>query len=213
MVRAHVEFRDGTRPFEKPLRGSDRPILFNGTTRASSRPRQQCRPGSPRPEEEAPARRCLSRNEAARPLREAFRAPRARHAGRHQPRPQERPQGGPARRPSAQRQARRKGRRTLGLRPNFRRSGRRLLEAMRTRPARHDLGYFPVQRRRRGPDGPPPFSHGWIEADALGAFRRGRDLHDRYRETPAGLVAFPHANGLDLRIGPDICNVINGRMR
>src|ERR1700745_2769515 len=75
-----------------------------GTTRAGSRPRQQCRPGPQGAEEKDAARGHFPRDEAPRTLRKALRKEGAGEGGTDPPRPKARRQTCPARR-SAARQA------------------------------------------------------------------------------------------------------------
>src|ERR1700745_872803 len=72
-----------------------------GTTRAGSRPRQQCRPGPQGAEEKDAARGHFPRNEAPRPLREALREESPRKGRSRAPRAQAGPQEVAARRPAA----------------------------------------------------------------------------------------------------------------
>src|SRR5262249_4535864 len=81
-----------------------------GTTRAGSRPRQQCRPGPQGAEEKDAARGYLPRDEAPRPLREAIGKEGAREGGGDPPRAQARAQAHPARGRPADETAARPGR-------------------------------------------------------------------------------------------------------
>src|SRR6266496_1057623 len=73
-----------------------------GTTRAGSRPRQQCRPGPQGAEEEDAARGHFPRDEAPRPLRKTLREEGAREGGSHPPGAQAGAQARATRGPAAQ---------------------------------------------------------------------------------------------------------------